>query len=292
MKIIFSRKGFDWDAGRVPSPIFHDQRFCSLPIPYRWSKYRFEDVAFGRENLGTIVRDLTRGRLTGRHRTHVDPDLRRDALPRHRGWLPAFGPGGRAQTHLANSGVGVDDIFLFFGWFREVEKETGRYQYVGKAPNIHVLFGWLQIGRVYREFPRDSKLPSWANPHAEVSDREEWRDAEWYYDNSAVYVANSQLDIPGLRKNLPGGGVFEKYDDRLRLTEPGRSRCNWRLPGWMYPSRGRRPLTYHEDRSRWGKDRVGRTLLRTVARGQEFVLHTQDYPEAKRWLANLFNAAA
>lgn len=159
MKIIFSRKGFDWDAGRVPSPIFHDQRFCSLPIPYRWSKYRFEDVAFGRENLGTIVRDLTRGRLTGRHRTHVDPDLRRDALPRHRGWLPAFGPGGRAQTHLANSGVGVDDIFLFFGWFREVEKETGRYQYVGKAPNIHVLFGWLQIGRVYREFPRDSKLP-------------------------------------------------------------------------------------------------------------------------------------
>jgi hypothetical protein len=292
MKIIFSRKGFDWKSGGVASPIFPDGRLFSLPIPSRRSKYRFENVAFGRGNLGTIVKGLTKGRLTERHGTHVDPDLRRGVLPRGRGWLPAFGPSGPAQTHLAKNGVGVDDIFLFFGWFREVEKENGRYQYVGKAPNIHVLFGWLQIGRVYREFPRDSKLPSWANPHAEVSDREEWRDAEWYYDNSAVYVANNQLDIPGLRKNLPGGGVFEKYDDRLRLTEPGRSRCNWRLPGWMYPSRGRRPLTYHEDRSRWGKDRVGRTSLRTVARGQEFVLHMQDYPEAKRWLANLFNAAA
>ncbi len=293
MKIIFSRKGFDWEAGGVASPILPDGRFYSLPIPSRWAKYKFENIAFRRDNLGTIVRDLTNGRLTGRHRAHVDPDLRREALPRHRGWLPAFGPGGRAQTHLAKNDVGVDDIFLFFGWFREVENQNGHLRYVRKAPDMHVLFGWLQIGRVYREFPQDSKLPSWANPHAEVSDREEWRDADWYYDNSAVYVANARLDIQGLRKDLPGGGVFEKYDARrLCLTEPGNSRCNWRLPAWMYPSRGRKPMTYHEDRSRWGKDKKGRTLLRSVARGQEFVLHAEDYPEAKKWLARLFNAAA
>jgi len=293
MKIIFSRKGFDWRYGGVASPILPDGRFCSLPIPSSWSKYNFGSVGFGGQTLGTIVKDLTRGRLTERHRAHVDPDLRRDALPRHRGWLPAFGPSGPAQTCLKNNGVEVDDIFLFFGWFREVVKENGHYRYVRNAPDIHVLFGWLQIGRVYREFPQNSKLPGWANPHAEVSDGQEWRDADWYYDNSAIYVANEQLDIPGLRKDLPGGGAFEKYDARrLCLTEPGKSRCNWRLPGWIFPSRGRKPLGFHKDRSRWGKDKKGRALLRTVAKGQEFVLQGEDYPESKRWLASLFNAAA
>ena len=291
MKIIFSRKGFDWQRGGVASPIFPDGRLCSLPIPSSRSKCKFENVAFGGDNLGTIVKDLTKGQVTGRHGAHVDPDLRRDALPRNRGWLPTFGPGGRAQTHLANNGVGVDDIFLFLGWFREVKKENGHYHYIREARNIHVLFGWLQIGRVYREFPQDSKLPSWANPHAHVSNGEEWRDADWYYDNRALYVANKQLDLPNVRTDLPGGGAFGKYDDRLRLTEPGRSRSNWRLPGWMHPSRGRKPLTYHEDRSRWRKDKKG-TLLRSVARGQEFVLHAEQYPEAKKWLASLFNAAA
>lgn len=53
---------------------------------------------------------------------------------------------GSAQSHLANEGVGVGDVFLFFGWFREVEQQQGRWRYARRALNIHSLFGWLQVG--------------------------------------------------------------------------------------------------------------------------------------------------
>lgn len=296
MKIIFSRKGFDAEAGGVASPIFPDKRLCSIPIPSSRGKYMFRDIRFDDDDLGRIVEDLTRNKkksYVGSDRTHFDPDLRRDALPWMRGWLPAFGPSGAAQTHLANNGAGVDDLFLFFGWFREVEEENGHYQYVHEAPDIHLLFGWLQIGRVYHAFPQDAKLPSWANRHAEISDGQEWRDADWYYDNWALHVANKQLDLPGVRKDLPGGGVFEKYDDRLCLTEPGKNKGKWRLPGWMYPFPGKKPLTFHRDRRKWKKDGKW-ALLRVADRGQEFVLDCTEYPQQKvtEWLASLFNAAA
>jgi hypothetical protein len=111
--------------------------------------------------------------------------------------------------------------------------------------------------------------------------------------SDTVYVAKKRLDLPGLRKNLPGGGVFEKYHKTLRLTEEGASKSVWRLPGWMYPFPEKRPLSYHGDRRRWHKDRKG-TLLKTVAIGQEFVLDCSQYPQRKveQWLANLFRAAA
>ncbi|CAI8922445.1 hypothetical protein EMIT0158MI4_310005 [Burkholderia ambifaria] len=41
------------------------------------------------------------------------------------GWRPALGQTGAAQGHLSNNGVGAGDVFLFFGWFRQVEKSRG-----------------------------------------------------------------------------------------------------------------------------------------------------------------------
>ena len=286
MKIIFSRKGFDAENGGVASPILPDGRLCSIPIPSRSGKYMFRDIRFDNQDLGRIVEDLTRNKkkkYVGSDRTHFDPDLRRDALPWKRGWLPAFGPSGPAQTLLAEKGVGVGDLFLFFGWFRKVEEENGHYQYVRNvrtAPNIHLLFGWLQIGTVYHVFPADSGLPTWAGRHAEVSDGQDWRDADWYSHNWALHVANKHLDLPGVQKELPGGGAFEKYDQRLCLTEPGKTRGHWRLPGWMYPFPDKNPLGFHRDKRKWRKD--GKWALLQVADiGQEFVLDCNEYPQQK-----------
>jgi hypothetical protein len=113
------------------------------------------------------------------------------------------------------------------------------------------------------------------------------------YDNWVLYVANKQLELPGVRKDLPGGGAFEKYDDRLCLTEPGKNRGNWRLPGWMYPFPGKKPLTFHRTRRQWKKDGKW-ALLQVADRGQEFVLDCSEYPQqkVKEWVASLFNAAA
>lgn len=55
---------------------------------------------------------------------HLDPDLRRDALPtRPNGWRPAFGQSGAAAGHLFNQEVGIGDLFMFFGWFRKTIAE-------------------------------------------------------------------------------------------------------------------------------------------------------------------------
>lgn len=125
MKIILSRKGFDKANGGVPSPIFPDGTALSLPIPYRRSPTAFNDVRWRDTSLGSTVKDLTKGGVTGRQRCHLDPDLYADALPRLPGWRPAFGQVENAQSHLQNQGVGPGDLFLFFGWFRSVERVYG-----------------------------------------------------------------------------------------------------------------------------------------------------------------------
>jgi hypothetical protein len=296
VKIIFSRKGFDKKNGGAASPIFPDGRICSIPVPindrYSWNP-RYKEIKFGRINLGNVVTDLTRGhakRYTGESHGHIDPDLRAEALVRRNGWLPAYGPGDSAQTHLANNGVGVGDVFLFFGWFRRVEEVEGHWRFIRGEPDIHLLFGWLQVGTIFHEITNRGKLPLWAYSHPHVREDDDWREDESEY-NDTLYVARKRLHLPGLGSHLPGGGVFRKYHKKLQLTEPGRGRRVWRVPRWMYPFPDKPPLSYHDDRRRWRKD--GREcLLRTVDIGQEFVLDADHYPKAYQWLAGLFRAAA
>lgn len=79
---------------------------------------------------------------------HLDPDLQATSVSRQPGWLPSIGQVGAAQQHLAARDVGPGDVFLFFGWFRHAERRGERWAYVQDAPNIHSLFGWLQVGDV------------------------------------------------------------------------------------------------------------------------------------------------
>ena len=81
--------------------------------------------------------------------------------------------------------------------------------------------------------------------------------------------------------------MFPKFDPRLVLTDPnGAGVSNWRLPRWFYPDDNKPSLTYHPDRRRWHRD-AGHAYLRSVGRGQEFVLDLARYPEAVEWLADL-----
>ena len=295
MKIILIRKGFDAKNGGVASPIFPDGRICSLPIPIPdpdAGNVRYKEIRFGQTNLGSIVGDLTRNRgkrHTGNSRAHLDPDLRKEAVPRRAGWLPAFGQTGPAGTHLAKNDVGDSDLFLFFGWFRRVEGVGGRLRFVKGSPDIHLLWGWLQVGEVYHEISSRPNLPRWAYFHPHVYEGNDWRGEGKNHDT--LFVARKYLDLPGLRLRLPGGGVFKKYHEKLQLTTAGKGRRIWSLPSWFYPYPNKPPLTYHEDRRRWRRD--GRvTLLRTADIGQEFVLDANYYPRAYQWLADLLRAAA
>lgn len=289
MRIILSRKGFDSGMGGVASPIFPSGAMCSLPIPQRSPAplRRYGEIWRGEHTLGSLVRDLTRGKLGPDDTAHLDPDLDASAVrPRPHGWRPLFGQSGAAERHLRHRGVAEGDVFLFFGWFRRVERDalSGACRYVEGAPDLHCLFGWLQIAE--RVEVRGGAVPVWAHdhPHWQV------HQAAPAAAINALYFAADRLHLPGLEVDLPGGGVFRRYAEHLRLTAPDASRSVWRLPAWFHPWGRASALSYHADPVRWSMS--GQSVrVRTVGRGQEFVLDCDHYPETLDWLAQILGMA-
>ncbi len=112
MRIVFSRKGFDSSAGGGPSPIVAGPdghaRPISLPIPDTKGLSR---TTYGDLGLGDHAARASRGRLGARDLCHHDPLFLEDKTC-------LFGQTGAAQTHLERQGVGVGDVFVFFGLLR------------------------------------------------------------------------------------------------------------------------------------------------------------------------------
>ena len=280
MKIILSRKGFDSSVGRVASPILPSGRLCSLPIPTADGENapRYQDILYDGQSLGKMVCDLSK--ISPNTPAHLDPDLNSASVPRLPGWRGVFGQAGASERHLQNQGVGAGDVFLFYGWFKQVELCSGRYRYVRGAPDLHVIFGWLQIEERIPIAQR-SRIPAWACDHVHC------RRAQKLALDS-LYIATERITLPGISLDRPGAGIFLRYHPSLCLTdqEPYVSRSMWRLPSWMFPADGRPVLTYHAGLERW-EQRADYVLLKNVNQGQEFVLDCAAYPEAAQWLANL-----
>ena len=233
----------------------------------------------GEHALGDLGRDLSGGRIVADQHVHFDPDLHHESLPRMPGWRPLFGQCGAAETHLQRQGVGPGDLFLFFGWFRLAERSGGMYRYIAGAPDLHVLFGWLQIAA---RLPLNdaAAVPLWARYHPHC------QHAQFAVPNS-LYIAAEHLDLPGVSDVLPGAGRWPHFRLQLRLTAPDAQRSVWQLPAWFHPRGRRSALSYHGSLDRWHL-RDDHVLLRTVGRGQEFVLDCAAYPEALAWAAELF----
>lgn len=272
VRLILSRKGFDSSSasGGCASPILPDGQMISLPIPHAEARVAYSGLQPRGLDVAHIVADLTRDRVAVDQSAHLDPDLDGTARSRRSGWVPAFGQDSIAQRHLHRMGVGVDDLFLFFGWFRNVELVHGRYRYCAKATDLHVLFGWLRVGQVLRIGP--DPIPEWLRDHPHAV-RDCW-------PHNTVYLA----------KGSDAGGVFSTFKPELVLTEPGRSRSVWLLPSDFMP--GSRPaLTYHQAPWRWTATDNG-CRLQSVPKGQEFVLDLGSYPEVHRWAEAKMPAAA
>lgn len=286
MKIVLSRKGFDAKYGGMASPILPDGRMLSLPIPSAHDRHTFSDLDVGDIDLGAMLADLSGQRYRLQSRIHMDPDLSRPPATRPEGWRPALGQTGGAQTHLATHRVARGDVFVFFGWFREVTRASGTWRYVRGAPNLHVMFGWVEVDTVLRVVTDRKQCLArhpWIVEHPHVRNPDHYDDPR-----NTLYVASTRS-----RYNPAatfGGGRFSRYTEALRLTAPGVSRSQWRLPGWFHPS-GRTPLSHHPVGSRW-QMQDGFAHLRSAAIGQEFVLDAAQYPEAEGWLADLIGAHA
>lgn len=286
MKICLSRKGLDSQYGRMPSPILPDGTLVPLPIPSGHDTAAMKDVNLPEIDLAGLLTDLSGTRLALKSTVHLDPDLDREPASRLEGWRPALGQTGAAQGHLARHGFGIGDVFLFFGWFREVERAANGWRYVRTAPDLHVLFGWLEVGMVLPVVTNrvDCLLHHpWIANHPHVALPE-------HYDSPLNHLYVAAPTSRYVQASPFGAGRFPRYHEALRLSVPGQSRSVWRLPDWFMPRDGRPPLSYHPIGPRWSRDDYG-VILRSAAKGQEFVLDGSFYPEAEPWLSNLLAKA-
>lgn len=270
MRLVLSRKGFDASWGGIPSPILPDGTLRPLPIPYRTGSRTFADLRGPAPHPAELLADLAPHRRTpwgeplgSSTPTHLDPDLDRRSLPRPRGWRPAFGQRGAAQSHLTAQGVGPGDLFLYFDWFRAVEHSNGRWRYVPRAPDLHVIYSWLQVAQVRPARP-GLPAPIWLRTH------EHFRTE--LGSKSVVYVATNTLTLGNeIVPGVPGAGVVRELRDALVLTAPGASRSEWRLPACFAPTPGRPTLSYHDRPDRWRPDGPDHVRLQSAHIGQEFV---------------------
>lgn len=275
MRIIFSRKGFDSQYGGVPSPILPDGSLLSFPIPSRYGR-PLGDLQSSLGPIHKLASDLTKGAITADRSVHLDPDLSISNVERRPGWRATLGQVGSAQKHLANQGVGVGDVFLFFGWFRQTELAAGKLQYVRGAPDVHALFGWLEVGEVLKV--GTFECPPWLEDHPHL------QHASVIGTNNTLYVAGNSLS--GTRERAPAAGTFRNWGPDLQLTAPGRTRSVWRLPRWALKDPSSPTLSYHQNPAQWTAD-VDHAVLQTVGKGQEFVIDVGECQKAAKWLQGL-----
>lgn len=285
--LILSRKGFDRATGGGPSPVFPDGSLISLPIPRKGSPHTYSEL--GRGEIARYVETLTKNKIRGSSGVHLDPDLEEDLLPRDPRWRPAFGQSGTAQRHLEKQDVGIGDLFLFFGWFHTVETDGKEIRFQKRSPDMHLLFGWLQIGEILplTGGRRSDCLKShpWLKDHPHLQN-------DYPGDPNTLYIASDRLKIDGLN-DCPGGGPFRTFAPDLVLTDPHQTgspalkRSLWSLPKAFTTAAEAGALSYHGSRKRWAIE-GDRCRLSTVGRGQEFVLNLEQFPEVMtEWILPL-----
>ncbi len=259
MKIILSRKGFDSSNGGIPSPILPDGTLLSLPIPVKNEHdTEYSQLSYGDKSYNTIINELIEGKhqkkpkLFNKQYCHLDPDIREKVQSnRPQNWKAAFGQSGAAQGHLRSECVNIEDIFLFFGWFRLTKLVDGKYQYVKGSPDLHIIYGYLQIGEIYDNIRAKDSLPSYLQSHAHARYSSQ--------ANNCIYAATEKLSF---NENRKGADVLQ-YNDNLVLTKEGMSRSKWELPDIFKDTL----ISYHTENS-FNKD----GYFQSAHKGQEFVI--------------------
>lgn len=206
MKIVFSRKGFDSSAGGGPSPIV-DGRPVSLPIPApRKDDSAASVTTYGDLGLGDHAALASRGRLGAQDLCHHDPMFLD-------GGTCLLGQCGAAQTHLERQGVGVGDVFVFFGLFAAQHGEPH-----------HRIFGYLRVEEV---------IPLAGGAPADLVERGHPHALALHARNDCIWRGE--------------GCLAARASEALRLTVPGAQPSLWRRPDWL--KRG--GLSYHDRADRW-----------------------------------------
>lgn len=288
MKIILSRKGFDSTAGGYPSPILDAKELISFPIPEKLEKvssdyYHISGNSYAdhKTSQGITFLELLSQLLPPKNQNlkrekekiplsqalcHYDPQIFDPTTNNEASsYTGLFGQCGKPLGHLVSNSnkVGEDDLFLFFGWFRDtIRNQNGEYSYVSGSDK-HVIWGWLEVKEVIdvnSDKTQDAFLRN--HPHYYLEE----------HKHNNIFVGKDKLSF---NPNLPGAGIFQ-YDKTLVLTKQGMTRSKWDLPIYF---KGRischTPASFKTD------------YFQSCGRGQEFVVEADD--RIFTWVKNLFN---
>lgn len=275
MKIILSRKGFDLSYGGYSSPILPDGRLISLPIPSCCDIIKYFGLKLDENQTyydlmktlkSKIKYDKEWHELTKDTKCHLDPDIYANTIQRIENWKPCFGQINQSQSHLINEGVKENDLFLFFGWFKKTILKNDILQFDKSAPNLHIIFGYLQIGEII-QVNNKINIPNWMQSHPHVSNEDRKK-----ISTNTIYVARNKLTWD---KDISGAGVF-KFNENLVLTKKGFSRSKWDLPDFFKKIK----ISRHSQNS-WRKE----GYFKSVDIGQEFVI--EDNKKIENWAKNL-----
>ena len=277
MKVILSRKGFDSQYGGYPSPILpkKDGRLLiSLPIPSN-DNIHYNDLKIENQTYYEIMKYLNpkiryegmRHELTKETKCHLDPDIYQNIRKRPKYWKPIFGQINAAQSHLENERVTEGNIFLFFGTFRKTMYKENRLYFVPKEPELHIIFGYLQIGKIMK-IRSNTRTAGWMDYHPHI-DSDERRKSR----NNTIYIASDTLSW---NSNLSGAGTFNFHED-LVLTKKGGSKSRWDLPSFFKEVK----ISYHSKKS-WKAN-----YFQSTGKGQEFVIHSNE--KIEKWVKKLIS---
>ena len=275
MRFILSRKGYDSQFGGNPSPVFKttgqllDGFLYSIPIPECESKGNSFDYHLP-EPLIPI------GFPINTRYFHLDPDIRPELhreLPPN--WCPILGQSDAAAQHLKNQNVGINDIFLFFGLFQDVEWNRNYNQWVfGNSKPYHAIWGYMQIKDIKKVDDTVRKQYPW-HPHCQIDYHSE-------NQNNTLYIGSSgNLTLKGLDDCI-SYGTF-KNDNKLRLTKIGAPLTQWSsqcLP-WLDVSKKQSHMSYHDENC------FQKGFFQAAFRGQEFV--TDDFDNESDILEKVLN---
>lgn len=265
--IVISRKGFDSQNGCIPNPILPDGTLLVFPIPDKNDiENTFETLKHNGVSYYEIIKQLCpKSAIKPTDGCHLDPDLDIANIQRKEGWKPAFGQAMSPLGHLYNNNVDEGDLFLFFGWFKQTEYYNGKLRYVPNAPDLHVMFGYLQIDKVVKDEKFVPHFLKAAHPHD--------KKFRWERGQNAIFVATDNLTFA---PEYNGGGMF-RYDKKRVLTKPGMSRRVWDMPLFFKDIE----ISYHKNAWK-GND------FYSVCKGQEFVFEPNE--QAMEWVKNIITS--
>lgn len=262
MKIIFSRKGFDSTAGGAASLIFPDGTLFSIPIPSSEDDNFYSGLSFQYEGhpIQTILNDVLGMRIKNNHKI-IDCNFTQEQQRCHHDpmWMPhanrlVLGQAAIAESHLQNQNVGTGDIFVFYGWFRKIEKIDGRWRYSPSSRDVQLIWSWMKIGDALdvgtqSKREQSKRDHSFLHLHPHMADSPD----SPYPGTNRVYISEK-------------GGLLA-YSNPRCLTDciNYRGRSTWRLPRVFNQPQA---FTFLKDFSLEGDD----VIITYRGYGQEFVL--------------------